>query len=313
LKDPFTLVAHYGLAIVFTNVLAEQLGLPIPAVPTLIVSGALAAEGKISGPAVFGAAILACLIADGTWYLAGRRYGLGILRVLCKVSLSPDSCVRQTENRFERWGLFSLAFGKFIPGVSTIAPPLAGAMRIGTARFLFFNVLGSILWTSAAMGLGLVFHREISAVLDRFEQLGTIAVAIVVLLLAAYVGIKGWQRRRFIRAMRLARITVDELRGLMQQGKRPVVVDVRSAAARDVDRRYIPGALAIDLAELDRRRAELPDEREIVFYCTCPNEASAAAAAKQLMSVGYPKVRPLLGGLDEWIAAGYEVEERATR
>lgn len=294
----------------FANVLVEQLGLPVPAVPTLILSGTLAAEGKLSAATLLGVAVLACTIADGLWYLAGRRYGLAVLKFLCKVSLSPDSCVRQTENQYGQWGSLTLVLGKFIPGVSTVAPPLAGAMKVGWARYLAFNTLGCIAWAGAAIGVGMAFHDQIGALVDRLEDLGMVAVQIVAVLLAAYIALKWWERRRFYRTLRLARITVGELRDLMKAGKQPVVVDVRSPSARALDRRFIPGALAMDLAEVDGRRAELPSEREIVFYCTCPNEASAAVAAKQLMSLGYSHVRPLLGGLDEWEAAGYDIERR---
>jgi membrane protein DedA with SNARE-associated domain/rhodanese-related sulfurtransferase len=308
--DPIALVARHGLALVFANVLLEQAGVPIPAVPTLIVSGALAAEGKMSGFAVFAVTLAACALADGAWYLAGRRRGLGILKLLCKLSLSPDSCVRQTELKFERWGSWSLVFGKFIPGVSTVAPPLAGAMGVGWPRFLFFNTIGTALWASVPIAAGMAFHGEIAAVIERIETMGTFAVQIVAVLLAAWIAIKWTQRHLFLRALRLQRITVEELRRLMESGGNPIVVDVRAPSAREADGRYIPGALAIDLADVVNRRADLPQRNEIVFYCTCPNEASAAMAAKQLMQLGYSRVRPLLGGLDEWIAAGYEVEQR---
>jgi len=310
LNDPLTLLVRYGLALVFANVLVERLGVPVPAMPTLIVAGALAADERLSLVPLFAASVLACVAGDGLWYVAGRRYGLGILKLLCKISLSPDSCVRETETRFERWGAASLVLGKFVPGVSHIASPLAGAMRVGWVRFTLFNTLGSALWCGAAIGAGMVFHRQIAALLERFEELGMLALQIVVVLLAAFIALKWWERRRFYRTLRLARISVGELRKLMDEGRQPVVVDVRSPSVRSLDGRYIPGALAIDLADIERRRGELAAEHEIVFYCTCPNEASAAVAAKRLMELGYTRVRPLLGGLDEWIAAGYDIERR---
>jgi membrane protein DedA with SNARE-associated domain/rhodanese-related sulfurtransferase len=310
---PFSLLVEYGLALVFANVLLEQVGLPVPAVPTLIMSGALAAEGKASLAALFAVATVACLIGDGIWYIAGRRYGLGVLRVLCKVSLSPDSCVRQTESRFGRWGSTTLVFGKFIPGVSTVAPPLAGAMRIGWARFLFFNTIGILLWVGVAVGLGYAFHAQLAALLERFAELGAVAVQIVVVLLAAFVAFKWWERQKLFRALRLARITVSELKDLMDAGRRPVVVDVRAPNVRAIDGRFIPGALEMDLADLDRRSGEIPADGEVVFYCSCPNDASAAAAAKRLIDLGFKRVRPLAGGIDEWIAAGYDVESRTAR
>jgi membrane protein DedA with SNARE-associated domain/rhodanese-related sulfurtransferase len=308
--DPFALLAQYGIALVFANVLLEQIGLPVPAVPTLIVAGALAAQGQASFVAIIGAATIACMIGDGVWYLAGRRYGLGVLRFLCKVSLSPDSCVRQTESQYGKWGSATLVFGKFIPGVSTVAPPLAGAMKTGWARFMLFNTLGIFLWVGVALGIGVAFRTQIASLLGRFEELGTLALQIVAVLLAGFIAFKWWQREQLFRTLRLARITVSDLRKLMDEGRQPVVVDVRSATVREIDGRFIPGALEIDLGDLERRHAELPSDREIVFYCSCPNDASAAAAAKQLMRLGFQRVRPLQGGIDEWIAAGYDVEPR---
>ena len=310
MADPVSLLARYGLALVFANVLVEQIGIPVPAIPTLVVAGALAADGKLSIASILAAATLACFIADGVWYLAGRRYGLGILRLLCRISLSPDSCVRQTENQFARWGLASLVLGKFVPGIATVAPPLAGAMRIGAVRFIIFNTLGSFLWAAISVGAGVLFHEQITSLLDRFEEMGVRALQVIAALLAIFIALKWWERRRFFRTLRLARITSQELRKLMDDGARPAIVDVRSAADRQVDGRYIPGAVAIDLGELDTRRGELPGDREIVFYCSCPNEASAAVAAKQLLQIGYARVRPLAGGIDGWIAAGYGIERR---
>jgi len=305
------LVAEYGLALVFANVLLEQLGLPIPAVPTLVVAGALAAEGELSPLAVFGLAFVACMIGDAVWFLAGRRYGRRVMAFLCRVSLSPDSCVRQTEFRFERWGRLALVLSKFIPGLSTIAPPLAGAMRLGWPSFLLLNSLGVVIWAGVAIGAGMAFHTEINEFIVGLEGLGTLAAEAVGVLLGGYIALKWWERRRFYRALRIARIGVADLRVLMNGGRRPVVVDVRSPGARDLDPRFIPGALAMGAAEVDGRLGELPADREIVFYCTCPNEASAAQVAKKLIGLGYTKVRPLHGGLDAWIAAGYEVERRA--
>jgi membrane protein DedA with SNARE-associated domain/rhodanese-related sulfurtransferase len=305
------LLSQYGLALVFANVLVEQLGLPVPAIPTLIVAGALAADGRLSAPAIFGVAVVACTIGDAAWYAAGRLYGRRVMRLLCRISLSPDSCVRQTEVRFGRWGGLTLVLSKFIPGLSTIAPPLAGAMRLGWPSFLLFNGLGVVVWAGAAIGAGMLFHAEIGRLIVRLEDLGTFAIEIVAALLAVYIAFKWWERRRFYKMLRIARISVDELRRLKEGGKDPVVVDVRSPVVRNLDRRFIPGALAMDIAEVDRHLDRLPADRDIVFYCTCPNEASAAQVAKRLIELGYTRVRPLEGGLDAWIEAGYEVEQRS--
>src|SRR3989442_198033 len=251
------LVEKWGRAFFFGNVLLEQIGLPIPAAPTLIVAGALAAEGELSAWAIFGVAFVACSIGDALWYVAGRRYGRRVMKLLCRVSLSPDSCVRQTEVRFERWGRLTLVLSKFIPGLSTIAPPLAGAMRLGWPSFLLLNGAGVAIWAGAAIGAGMVFHSQISDLIVRLEGLGTLAIEAIGALLGGYIALKWWERRRFYKMLRIARIGVDELRALMDGGKRPVVVDVRSPVIRDLDPRFIPGALTMDIAEVDQRLGEV--------------------------------------------------------
>ena len=305
------LIGHYGLALVFLNVLVEQIGLPVPAVPTLVVAGALAAAGELSAAAVFGVAVLACFIGDGLWFAGGRIYGRRVMSLLCRISLSPDSCVRQSEYHFERWGRAALVVSKFIPGLSTVTPPLAGAMRMGWPSFVLLNGIGIALWAALPIAAGMLFHDQLERLLARLEGYGTLALALIGALLAAYVAFKWWERRRFYRALRLARITVEELRSLIEGGKQPVVVDVRSEVSRKADSRFIPGALTMDpAAEIDARLRQLPKDRDIVFYCTCPNEASAAQVAKKLIELGYTRVRPLQGGLDAWLAAGHEVELR---
>src|SRR5438552_640708 len=310
MQELIDLIARYGLALVFINVLVEQVGLPVPAVPTLIVAGALAATGQISAAAVFGVAVLACFIGDGLWFAGGRIYGRRVMRLLCRVSLSPDSCVRQSEYHFERWGKAALVVSKFVPGLSTVTPPLAGATRMGCPSFVLLNGIGIVLWAGVPIGAGMLFHDQIGRVIARLEGYGTVAIILVGALLAAYVAFKWWERRRFYRALRLARITVEELRSLIERGKQPIVVDVRSEVARKADARFIPGALVMDSAQIEARLRQLPTDRDIVFYCTCPNEASAAQVAKKLIELGYTRVRPLQGGLDAWLAAGHEVELR---
>lgn len=302
------LLENYGLALVFGNVLVEQLGLPVPAVPTMIAAGALAAEGHYPPLAVMAVAYAACMIGDSAWYVVGRLFGQRVMKLLCGISLSPDSCVRQTSLQFERWGGWTLVLGKFLPGVALVASPLAAVMRVGWPRFFLLSSLGSALWVGAAVGAGALLHAQVSQVLANLEELGGAALVAVGGLVIGYIALKWWQRRRFYKTLRMARITVDELRALMDRKEEPVVVDLRAPSDRSSDGRSIPGARAIDLASIDRHLGEFPKGREIVFFCSCPNEASAARAAKLLMDLGYTRVRPLLGGLEAWAAAGYAVE-----
>ncbi|MFC5740069.1 VTT domain-containing protein [Dyella tabacisoli] len=303
------LIAQYGLVLVFFNVLLEQAGLPMPAVPTLIVAGALAANGQLSVVGILITALVACLLGDLAWYLAGRRFGGGVMRTLCRISLSPDSCVKQSELRFQRWRGQVLLFAKFVPGLSTVAPPLVGAMGLSAVAFVWLDGLGSLMWAGLAVGLGYAFAAQIDQLLAILASAGTLAIELLAVLLVLYIAARWWQRQRLLRSIRMARITVEELYRAMEMGQAPIVVDVRPPASRLIDGRVISGALLVDVAGVGGTMYGISFERELVTYCNCPNEVSAAIAAKALVALGYRRVRPLLGGLDAWEAAGYPIEQ----
>lgn len=262
-------VTQYGLALVFANVLVEQIGIPLPALPTLLVAGSLARAGKLSLLALIAAAVAASLGADTIWYFLGKRYGHRVLKTLCRVSLSPDSCVRQTEGIFEKWGMASVVLAKFITGFSTVAPPLAGAMGAKLPAFLFYDAMGTVLWAGGGLLIGFVFHHAIEQVLSFLEGLGTGALYLLAAGLVLFILFKWWQRRRFYKALRMARISVEDLQRLIQEGEtRPVVLDVRTATARDHDPRRIPGASTMSVDEIDAKLPGIRPETEIVLYCT---------------------------------------------
>jgi len=303
----FANLAQYGVGIVFVNVLLNQSGLPVPAVPTLIIAGGIAAGGQMQLSTLFFASIAACVIADSGWYLIGQKFGIRVLKTLCKVSLEPDSCVSQTQTRFERWGVNSLVIAKFVPGLSIIAPPMAGALRIGWPRFIILSICAAALWVGFGLVAGILFKSQIERLLEHLSEFGSAAGTGVVILLAAYIALKWWQRSRFYKFLRMARISVSDLYGLIQSGAAPLIIDVRSATARELEPRWIPGAVHVPLQDVAHRLKELPRDRDVILYCTCPSEASAARVAKILMNQGFKRVRPLLGGLDAWVAAGYAV------
>ncbi len=261
-------VAKYGLSLVFVNVLLEQLGLPIPAIPTLIVAGALAVEKDLRAPHALLVAVLASLVADSVWFALGRRHGLRILRTLCRVSLSPDSCVRQTSTMFEKFGMPSLLVAKFIPGFSTVAPPLAGAIRARFPLFLLYDAGGALLWAGAGVGAGMAFHRAVDRGLEFLMSIGSGALAVLGAALLLFIAFKWWQRRRFYKTLRMARMSVDNLHRLIEEGRDPLVLDVRTRAARHGDPRRIPGALTLEYSEIEKKVNDLPQDREIMLYCT---------------------------------------------
>jgi membrane protein DedA with SNARE-associated domain len=307
------LIAHYGVLLVFLNVLVTQLGAPVPAVPTLVVAGAWAAVG---GPWVLAGTmavvVAGCLLGDSAWYAAGRRYGAGVMRLLCRVSLSPDSCVQRSELRFQRWRGQVLLIAKFVPGLSTVGSSLVGAMGLRWPLFVLFDGLGSLLWAALWTGSGYVFAAQVDKLLSAVASAGTLAIQLLLVLLALYVLARWWQRHRLLRTLRMARITVEELHRAMAAEGAPVVVDVRPQASRQLDTRVVPGALLVDAQGIDRTVHDIPFDRELVLYCNCPNEVSAARVAKILMAQGYRRVRPLLGGLEAWDAAGYGVDHLPT-
>jgi len=184
------LVTQYGLALIFANVLLQQMGLPIPVVPTLIVAGALAADGKFSAWEIFAVAFAACAVSDGIWYTAGRVYGRRVMKLLCRISLSPDSCVQKSEAQFRRWGGLSLVVAKFVPGLSMITPSLAGTTRRSFWSFAVLDGMGAAIWAGVAIGTGMLFHHEIGRLIGRAQELGVIAFAAIGLLLAGYIAIK---------------------------------------------------------------------------------------------------------------------------
>jgi membrane protein DedA with SNARE-associated domain/rhodanese-related sulfurtransferase len=304
-----TLIDDHGLWLVFANVLALQLGLPVPAYPTLIVVGAITARNGGSVSAVLAVAVAASLIADLIWYFAGVRIGRRVLRLMCRLSLSPDSCVRQSENIFDRWGPASLMVAKFVPGFAAVATSMAGVMRTPLATFALFDAIGALLWSGVAVLLGWVFRDALNEVLEVFEQAGRWGVLALLAALALYVGIRALQRRRLIQTLRMARVSVDELYAMITRDERPLIVDVRSRASRQEGR--IPGAVWIDSHSLDaslESQTLRDNNAEVIVYCACPNEASAAMVAKKLMRAGFKRVRPLAGGIEAWVARGYRVE-----
>lgn len=300
------LISEYGLLFVFFNILAQQLGAPLPAYPVLMVTGALAARGQLNLAALLGTAVAACLLADTAWFLIGGWMGRRVLRLLCRISLSPDGCVRQTESIYTRFGAPSLLVAKFVPGFATVATAMAGAMRIRRRPFLMFDAGGATLWAGVGLALGWLFASAIEEIINTLAELGKWGLMLLTLAAALYVAWKWWQRHRFNVQLRMARVSVDSLAELLDRGERPLIVDVRSAAAREDGR--IPGAI---LALGDALAPELlahPKDAMVIVYCACPNDASAVLAARKLLERGFRNVRPLAGGIDAWIAAGHALE-----
>jgi membrane protein DedA with SNARE-associated domain/rhodanese-related sulfurtransferase len=301
------MIQQYGVGFVFLNVLALQAGVPVPAYPALIVAGAYAAMGGRPLWQLVAVGIAAALVADTGWYLAGRKFGVRILGTLCKVSLSPDSCVRQTETIFQRFGPGSMLFAKFVPGFASVATAMAGAIRLRYVVFVLFDAIGAGLWVGVGVSLGYIFRDAISDVMATLSALGHYGLMLVIAGFAVWIAVKWWRRRMFVKQLRMDRVSVDELRTLMDESKVNAIVDVRSPLVQASTGR-IPGARTIDMQKIAESFKGVPVDGEVIVYCACPNEATAVKVAQTLRKVGYKRIRPLHGGIDAWIQAGNAVE-----
>lgn len=259
---------QHGLWLVFGNVVLTQIGLPLPALPMLVVAGALVHDGHLSLAQVILAAVAGSLLGDLPWYVAGRMAGYRVLRLLCRISIEPDSCVSQTETKFERWGAPSLLVAKFVPGFSTVAPPVAGAIRLGWPTFMLYSAVGAAVWAGAAVALGMVFHTQVDSVLQWLSEKGAMAIAIVGIAAGLYIAYKWVERYLFIRAMRMARIQADELLRLRLSNTPLIILDARSSTGRKMDPRHIPGARAVDVMAAEQDVGEVTPEHHIVVYCS---------------------------------------------
>ncbi len=309
METVFALFAQYGLLAVFAIVLVKQLGAPFPAMPVLLLAGAAAAADGVFAVKSLLLATLASLLADFVWFYAGRYFGRRVLALLCRISISPDSCVRKNELSFARRGIATLVIAKFVPGLSTLAPPLAGALGMRAASFAIFDSAGAALWAGSGIAGGLVFHNQIRKLLILLADLGRFAVWLVVALVALYVAWRAWRRWHETRLLaRMARVRPEELAQMIQGEPPPVIVDVRAAGPGLPLRERIPGARHIDLASVETVSiVDWPNGARIITYCDCPHDASASKAARLLAQRGVA-VGVLAGGLGGWVAAGYPIE-----
>lgn len=290
-----------AVTVVFLNVLLQQLGLPVPAVPTLLLAGSLALTPGNIAP-MLAAAVLASVLADWVWYGAGRLFGYRVLAGLCKLSINPSSCVSQTEARFVRWGLSSLVIAKFVPGFSTVAPPIAGAMRMSQPGFLLAAGVGAGLWAGLALGAGWLLQDAVQAAIATLDRHAGRAVGLVLAALAVWLGWKLWQKYRFRKFCAVPHISPDELLQALAGDEPPMLLDLRGPALI-AEAGPIIGAQVAEHDFLNDAVGDWPKNRPIVTLCACPEDAGAIQAARQLLNRGYLSVKPLRGGYEAWLAA----------
>jgi len=261
-------LVRHSYPILFFWILVEQLGLPLPGLPLLLAAGALAGGGHLNLAAAVSLPVLACMCADFLWFQIGRHRGIAVLGWICRLSLEPDSCVRRTEDAFMRHGAKSLLISKFVPGLNLAAAPLAGIFRMRIRRFLPFDALGALFWAGGYVVVGFAFTEQIEMVAHYALRLGESLLILLLAGLFAYIGWKYFQRRRFLRDLRIARVTPEELKEMLDTCEKIQIVDLRHAIDFAAEPQTVPGALHFDPKEIEQHKELISRDRDIVLYCT---------------------------------------------
>ena len=305
---PEHILLIYGYLLLFAWVLVEQLGVPLPAMPVLLTAGALSSQHELS----FGLALLAglagALVADTAWFLIGRRYGHHVLRILCKLSLEPTICVRRTQDSFGRRRGVTLIIAKFVPGLATLAPPVAGQNGMGIGSFLLFDGIGSTLWLAVLLAAGRFFGDLLKRNASLLDWAGRFSGALLVLGILGFFLVRVYRRRVVLKNLVASRLEPEELKRQLDAGEPVYIVDLRHPLELLPDPFTLPGAVHFSPDALAARNQEIPRDRDIVLFCTCPSEATAAKTAMTLMKLGIERVRPLRGGYDEWKRLGFPLD-----
>jgi membrane protein DedA with SNARE-associated domain/rhodanese-related sulfurtransferase len=306
----------HAYAILFLWVLVEQLGIPVPSIPLLLTAGTLSATHRVHFTSALIAVIVACVISDSTWFALGRRFGNGVIRLLCRMSLEASTCVAKTEGYFGRRGAETLLFAKFVPGLSTVAAPIAGQTGMAYPRFLLYDVAGTLLWSLSFLFAGRFFGDIAKRSQGFFALLSHFAAVVFILMVAGFFIWRVVKQRRFLDRVRELRLEPSALKEMLDCAQldgteQPFIVDLRHPLDYLPDPRVLPGAVRIGPAELASLADRIPRDRDIILYCTCPSEETSAKVAMQLHRLGITRVRPLRGGFDGWKQAGYPLLDYA--
>jgi membrane protein DedA with SNARE-associated domain/rhodanese-related sulfurtransferase len=301
------LLAHECLML-FVWVLAEQLGVPLPSTPLLIAAGALSAEGQISFSLALLAGLGASLLADGAWFFIGRRHGHQALRFLCKLSLEPTVCVRRTQDSFGRHRAATLMIAKFVPGLATLAPPVAGEYGMRFSEFVLFDGIGALWWLGVWLTVGRLFGVALKHDSSLFDWVGRFSGVLLVASILGFFTYRVFRCRLALKKLIATRLEPVDLKKQLDAGEQVYIVDLRHPLELSANGFTLPGAHRISPDELAANHLDIPLDRDIVLYCTCPSEATAAKSAMRLHKLGIERVRPLRGGFDEWRKLGFPLE-----
>lgn len=305
---PWHILLTYGYLLLFCWVLIEQFGIPLPATPVLLAAGGLSAEHELNYGAAFAAGLLACMVADTCWFLIGRKYGHHVLRILCKLSMEPTICVRRTQDSFGRRRSVMLLFAKFVPGLATLAAPVAGENGMSLGAFLFFDGMGATLWLTALLMVGRLFGDALKRDPDLLAWVGRFSGAILLLAIVGWIVARVIRRRRLLKQLVQSRLEPNALKAQLDAGEQVYIVDLRHPLELLAEPFTLPNAMHFSPDALASRHGEIPRDRDVVLFCTCPSEATAAKTALTLHKLGIERVRPLRGGYDEWKRLGFPLD-----
>jgi membrane protein DedA with SNARE-associated domain/rhodanese-related sulfurtransferase len=305
---PEHILLLYGYVLLFAWVLIEQLGVPLPAMPVLLAAGVLSAQHEFNLSFALLAGLAASLIADSTWFFIGRRFGHHVLRLLCKLSLEPAICVRRTQNSFGRRRAFTIMIAKFVPGLATLAPPIAGQNGMAYSSFLLFDAIGAFAWLGVLLAAGRFFGDLLRRNSSLMDWVGRFSGILLLLTVLGFLVGRIIRRRMVIKKLVAARLEPEELKQQLDAGQQVFIVDLRHPMELEPDPFTLPGALHFAPDDLAARHHEIPRDRDIVLFCSCPSEATAAKTAMTLHKLGIERVRPLRGGYDEWKRLGFPLD-----
>ncbi len=305
---PTHILLTYGYLLLFAWVLMEQLGIPLPAAPVLLAAGAISADGPINYFLALLVGVGATLIADTVWFFIGRSHGHRVLRLLCKLSLEPTTCVRRTQDSFGRRRGVLLMFAKFIPGLGILAPPVAGQNGMEFGPFLFFDGIGATLWVGTLLAAGRFFGSLLARNPQLLNWAGRFSGALLLLGVAGFFLVRVYRRRVVLKKLAASRLEPADLKRQLDAGEQVFIADLRHPLELMADPFTLPGAQHFSPDALAARHNEIPRDRDVVLYCTCPSEATAAKTAMTLHKLGIERVRPLRGGYDEWKRLGFPMD-----
>ncbi|HEX3800621.1 MAG TPA: VTT domain-containing protein [Verrucomicrobiae bacterium] len=291
-------------------VFLEQIGVPIPAFPALLAAGALSVSGEMNFALCLAIAIGASVLADSIWYVIGLSRGGKVLNLMCRLSWRPDTCVSKTKSFFSRYGTRTLLFSKFVPGLNTLAPPLAGMSNVRYGEFVAYDAVGALFWATLPLAAGAYLSESFKRLQMQAHSIEAYIPWVCGFLV---VGVLIWnfiQRKRYLKALKeslQASISVEELKRMQDAGESVVVVDVRDELDARANPITLPHSRWIPHDTIENHFSELPLDKTIVVFCDCPAEQTAGSVAEFLREKGAKQVRPLVGGLNGWRSKGFEM------